>query len=1059
MTDIHLNSREKILLHLGEFTDVREHMECTISNIVDVPRALSQEGIVKGVGISQSRLSRLMKNLVDDGYISEVLAYIDDEKERKRKAYFLTQEGSYQAKKLKEIVGNTIITIREDDDKTKNMKISDVIDYLKVVHEERMKEGIGENLVKIPSYLEIINCTSADGVFNPKAIVETVEETKYIDFVDHVPELKYFFGRKEELDVVSNCMSSNTEKIVVINGIAGIGKTTFLTKILEDYKGKSNVYYYRFHEWSTLKSVVVSLSEFLSKMGKKTLGSYRKSKNKLDITEISLILEDTLRGSVSLLIFDDYHKVEGELVQFFTALMGILEQMDNVKLIVSGRYIPQFYDRREVRVKNLIVEIELKGLDEKSSGELLRLRNLREPEIEKIYELTGGHPLCLELIESSDLGTQHITKFIREEVLSKLTDEEKSALSIASVFRLPFDSRAFSVGERMKTMEREQPPEPGESIPIGFIGSEKSGTKPVAQKPRLEVGEISYEIIDQLIDKSLLQVSGGLYDVHDLIGQFFYDRLTPSLKRRYHENAAGYYLEEKGYRNYIESQYHTFNAGEHETAAKELISHGKMLINNGYAEELKTVLEIVVSKGMGISIEQRIDILSMLGSIYELIGEYEKGMNSYKSALELCDNQLLIVDINMKIGNLFVKKGDLDDALGYYYLGLGGTGENKRLIETGKLYGNIGWVYIRKGEYENAEEYIMKAIKIIEEIGNERVLGEEYQKLGTLYSQKGNYGDALKYYEKSLKSMKGVGDQREIRALYHNMGNIYYFKGDYERALEYYERGLIIGEKISDQGGIRGSLSNIGSVYSSKGKLEIALDFFERSLEIAEKIGNHMGISLATLNIGNIHSYRGDYEHAIEYYERSLRINERLGTKMEIAHVYHNIGTVKLMVEMYDDAMEYYEKSLEICEKIDNKLFLIYNYCGMAEVNVRKGDLAEALHFCDLAYDMSKEIGTKETQGGCLRIFGMIHRGQKKWAESVKSFEESIDIFQKMGQKMELAPTLYEYGLMWIAKGEKNKSERYLEDALSIFKELGAKGEIEKIEKANHELPGVQGSP
>ena len=118
------------------------------------------------------------------------------------------------------------------------------------------------------------------------------------------------------------------------------------------------------------------------------------------------------------------------IIQFFTSLTEHLEDIDNFFMLVLSRSLIRFYNRRDVSLKNLIKELRLAGLDREGSRQLVKPKALDKASFDKLYKLTKGHPLALELIESADdlkYSTRDIMRFVHEEIFSKLSQEEKDA--------------------------------------------------------------------------------------------------------------------------------------------------------------------------------------------------------------------------------------------------------------------------------------------------------------------------------------------------------------------------------------------------------------------------------------------------------------------------------------------------------------------------------------------------------------------------------------------------------------------------------------------------------
>ena len=77
--------QERILLHLRDYVDHADKVE--------VPFALSQMGIANAVAIARSNVPRAIAGMREQGHLIERQAHVSGVS-RKRKAYFLTEEGT-----------------------------------------------------------------------------------------------------------------------------------------------------------------------------------------------------------------------------------------------------------------------------------------------------------------------------------------------------------------------------------------------------------------------------------------------------------------------------------------------------------------------------------------------------------------------------------------------------------------------------------------------------------------------------------------------------------------------------------------------------------------------------------------------------------------------------------------------------------------------------------------------------------------------------------------------------------------------------------------------------
>ena len=100
-----------------------------------------------------------------------------------------------------------------------------------------------------------------------------------------------------------------------------------------------------------------------------------------------------------------------------------------------------------------------------------------------------------------------------------------------------------------------------------------------------------FETLDKLIEKALVtEIESSVYEVHDIIREFFYSRLNPTKKKEYHKKAAEYYQNQKEELAFLEAAFHLIRSQSQEEAAKLIIDRAQMVIEKGYHEEVMNVL-------------------------------------------------------------------------------------------------------------------------------------------------------------------------------------------------------------------------------------------------------------------------------------------------------------------------------------------------------------------------------------------------------------------------------------------------------------------------------------
>lgn len=213
---------ERILLYLSEYSRYEERFE--------VPKSLTQEGIGEGVGISRAHAAIELQSLKEKALVSEKLSHVTDHPIRK-KVYFLTSMGN------KSIQAITVEAL------SKKVELRDFTGTGEIVDGAYALQTLKKELsINLPTALG--HLISQDFI-DMTELRKNLEERRSEKRVWKRPEVKLFFGRTAEMEFVRESMTSQETSAVVVTGIAGIGKTTFVAKCLEN---EDNVLWYSVHE-------------------------------------------------------------------------------------------------------------------------------------------------------------------------------------------------------------------------------------------------------------------------------------------------------------------------------------------------------------------------------------------------------------------------------------------------------------------------------------------------------------------------------------------------------------------------------------------------------------------------------------------------------------------------------------------------------------------------------------------------------------------------------------------------------------------------------------------
>src|SRR6266571_2549316 len=460
---VRLTAKERILIHLADYAKY--------ADVVEVTPEMGQEGIARAACIYVQHVRQFVDPLLKDGLLRERTAHVKGHR-RRLKVYDLTDAGRVAASRLREEVRDEPIRVRDADQ----------------VRDATIGEVLRETKGKVP--LGRLVAAAIDGQTLDLSAGEPTAKAGFVERLAEMPRIPVFVGRRAELDAIT---ADSGPRFFVVRGVPGIGKSSLAAKGCERLHGTQNLFWHRIRPWDTRGALLADMGAFLMQLGRPGLASVLGER---ELDRADQVLREDLAGSRSFLIFDDAHEASSEAIAFFRFLKDAVAAAPDVRVLVLTRKALPIYDRRDVTLSGVVREIDLGGLGPQEIGEMLA-SEADAGTLLPVAERLGGHPLFLELLRSSpraDMGSaaiRDVRRFIEEEVYGRLSEPERTMMSIASLYEVPVPRDAFFVDARL-----------------------------------------SHDVLRSREDRALLtRLREGAYGAHDTIRDFFASVLSPAERR------------------------------------------------------------------------------------------------------------------------------------------------------------------------------------------------------------------------------------------------------------------------------------------------------------------------------------------------------------------------------------------------------------------------------------------------------------------------------------------------------------------------------------------------
>ncbi len=736
-----LTHKERILLLLKKVDYEGEYV---------APHLLCQDGISDALDMLKNNVSRELSTLKDDDLVKEELSRVKG-LDRRRKIFLLTDKGEETAQEIENELKEEEISIQ--DDKRKKITIKNAIELL---GEESpnitpfdIEEWMRKKEVLIPEEFE-------------SPFIKGSEEEN-VEMIVNDPAKGDFYGRDEEKEKILSSLEEEVPPLVTITGIAGIGKSSLGTMIMEELD--RDILWYSFHPWDSREDFSEVLRDFCVRAGFESL------ETDASLPECTNEFIQRISGMRPVLFLDDCEKMPEEIRVFLELVLEHKKSGEDLALVLMGRKKMDFYDVRDV-MEDQVLEVELGPLNIEAVEEIVGSTS----EAENIYEMTEGHPLYVELAERYTAEHTHMNEFIEKEIYSKLEENEKEVMRRLSVF-----------------------------------------WKPVEKEAVLEERET--EVLLELKDRDLIdETREGKVTMHTILKNFFYEHMSREKKQKFHLRAAEI-SGDKG--KDLEELRHLEKAGEWKKSLKkmkELVPLIASLNDSVRREIIEDLPEVPEEKkaeyheilgDIYLESEEWVDALNQYESaihrgkdttaIREKLGEAQMKMEKWKETIESHESALNkykekndeegMIREYLSLGTVYRRKGDWEEAERYYERVkdmIVGNGPNK--IES-TLYNNKAMLHLSRNELKKAEELFKKAL----DSGGEKPI--IYENLSLLFEKRGRVERSLEYLEKAVEGYLDQEKKNDAVDLLIESAERYKKIDEMKKAEQYLKRAIDIEEE------------------------------------------------------------------------------------------------------------------------------------------------------------------------------------------------------------------------------------------------------------------------
>jgi ATP/maltotriose-dependent transcriptional regulator MalT len=845
-------TRDRVLIHLSS-----EALR---------PEELTQDGIAAATRSGRSTLTKWLDRLERKGLVTRDRIRLAGHPLPKY-GYHLTEPGWRTATSLRKNLSSQTVTVRAPSVGPLTVRVSEV-------------PSLASTRLDLTSTLASvrkgrIDLVRASRPLRTRGPVVWAGGTRRIDRL---------FGREAELRALDAWYASESE-VLLVTGIAGIGKSSIVAGWVQGHPPKIPVYGFEIHGSTTHAGLLADFGGFLAALGKPGLATFLAQGVPLDLAFVRRLLERDLVTLRLLIVLDNADQASRNVARLACELFIGLSKTVALKIVLLGRSSPRWLHDGRTSPPHLEV-LPVKGLDPKASEALLRYRGLGPDSalLGEIIRKTRGHPLLLHLAASTGASrSSAVQRYLREEVWDSLSKEERAILEATSVFRKAVSERVLEI---------------------------------VARSDR--------KALDRLVERNLLERTiSGSHMMHDLVRGFVCSQMSEERRQELHARAAHPLMQATDPRERWEAVYHLIEAGRVTEAASFLDSEGAPLLDSVAAEEISSLvggltLDEADSDAYCAFAEVLGDSLRIRGHIGPAIFQYDHARRLVESSrrTERVPRLLRKMAFLERCRNRYAK------ALGYLVEARGRLLELKDTAEMTEVLREMALVEQALGDLSKATRYLNEAIDLAAEANDWGGLSRGLLALSSLETFRGNRDQGLDYASEGLRVARRVGSLTQMAHAYIVVGTALSELRRFKESLHYFETGLQLSKATANLRLSAYATMNRTGALLDLGRYDLAAGSIKEARGYFEILEERDTLALLKVYEGQLEMGFGHWARAQSAWEEGLSGLREFGSPVDLVKALREVGGFHADRGRVVEGQAYLREAQHVAAKVGNSALI-----------------------------------------------------------------------------------------------------------------------------------------
>jgi AraC-like DNA-binding protein len=269
-----------------------------------------------------------------------------------------------------------------------------------------------------------------------------------------------------------------------------------------------------------------------------------------------------------------------------------------------------------------------------------------------------------------------------------------------------------------------------------------------------------------------------------------------------------------------------------------------------------------------------------LANGYFINGDKSNALKYCRDALERNkNNKRNLAETYQQMGLIYSDIGDFEKSLKNYSTALELFKELNEWATVAYVYSSIAGIFGSYSDVYKCADYNLKALEIFRKLKDYRGMGYVLNSLGIVQHESKNYKLALKYFQESLAKKKQTEDKQGMIFTLNNISTIYLNNNRLDSAYRNINLALKYSGELKDKLSFMNSYELLGEYYMKIRKYPEAFAAIDNSMKYAREINYRPMIEIIYGRLSDLYNETGDKQNAFYYLRQKNTLRDSINTE------------------------------------------------------------------------------------------------------------------------------------------------------------------------------------